>query len=254
MLMAISVVATSFAIGKKSLCVGTFSGANNVGSSTVTALRNSVLSGLNATGRLDLKDINAMDAGKSQEAQIEAAKGAGCTYLLNGIVNTMTETSNKYGNDTTYSCEINYTLHVTEVETNKIFSTQTLTASWFAGKTKDVAVAKAIQFASNSMKRFVNNTFKTQATMKSLDIIDKKKGAKTAYVSIGSNAGICKGQMFDVFKEIDVAGNKGRKLIGAAKAEEVVGEELTLVKITKGGQDIQEAFEQGVTIIVETRA
>ena len=253
-LVALTVVVSSFAEGKKTVCIGTFSSGSNVNSSDVTALRNSILTGLDATGRLELTDINALNVGKSQEAQINAASEAGCTYLLNGTVNTVTETNKKNNDKTQYSCSISYTLQVTEVGTQKIFSTDTFTASWSTGETKSEAMAKAINAASSAMKRYVNNTFKTLAAIKSLEDVDKKKGAKTAYVGVGSGAGIQKGQRFDIFKEIDVAGSKGRKLIGAAKAQEVVGEDLTLVSITKGGKEIQEAFEQGATLIVETRA
>lgn len=248
------VAAASYAEGKKTVCVGFFSGASNVSSSRVDALRQSVLTGLDATGRLDLKDVKALNAGKTMEDQVKAAAAAGCTYLLNGTINTMTETNKKNDSGTQYSCEIRYTLEVTEVETQKVFSTDAFTASWSTGKTRDEAADKAINAASSAMKRYVNNTFKSLATIKSLDEVDKKKGAKTAYVGMGSSAGIQKGQRFDVFKEIDVAGSKGRKQIGAAKAMEVVGEELTLVSITDGGKEIQEAFEQGATLIVETRA
>jgi len=249
-ILAIMAISSAQAAGKKSLCVGRFSGASNVGTSNIVALRNSIMTGLSGTGRLDISDVTALGAGDGQTAEIKAANDASCDYLLNGNINTMTvKKGEKY-----YICEINYTLKVYDIDEEKVFSTETLTATWHSGDTKDEAIAKAIDQAASDMKKYVDNTFKTQATIKSLDEIDKKKGAKTAYVSLGQDEGISAGQMFDIYKEIDVAGSKAKKLIGAAKAKEVVGADLTLVTITKGGVEIQQAFEAGQTIIVETRA
>ena len=249
-LMALMTVTTALAQGKHTVCIGRFSGAGSISSGNVVALRNSVMTGLSNTGRLELTDVTATDAGEGLEAEIRAAAGAGCAYLLKGNINTLTVTKK----DKYYVCEVNYTLKVTDVKEEKVFSTETLTASWHIGDTRDEAVAKALDKAADSMKKYVNDTFKTKAVVKSLDEVDKKKGAKTAYVSIGSAAGISAGQMFDIYKEIEVAGTKATKLIGAAKAKEVVADELTLVTITKGGKEVQEAFEAGETLTVETRA
>jgi hypothetical protein len=108
--------------------------------------------------------------------------------------------------------------------------------------------------AAKGMKKFVDNNFKTEAVIKQLDQVDEKKGVKTAYISIGSNAGITAGQMFDIMEEVEIAGEKAQKKIGDAKAQEVVSGTLTLVKITKGGVEIKAAFNAGHKLIVITRA
>lgn len=76
----------------------------------------------------------------------------------------------------------------------------------------------------------------------------------SAYISVGSNAGIAAGQMFDIVEETEIAGEKAQKKIADAKAQEVVSGSLTLVNITKGGVEVKRAFDAGHKLIVITRA
>ena len=111
----------------------------------------------------------------------------------------------------------------------------------------------AIERAKKRMKRFVDENFKVEAVIKALDEMDKK-GVKTCYVSTGSNAGITKGQIFEVFSQIEVAGEKVNKKIGELKAEEVLSGTLTKCSVKSGGDKIKTCFEQKTVMTVVSRA
>ena len=100
------------------------------------------------------------------------------------------------------------------------------------------------------MQKFVNDHFKLESTIVTIEQSDKKKGALTVYVNCGSAVGIQKGQLFDVKVEKDVAGKKILTNIGTLKADEVQSEDMTLCKVTKGGKEILEANQEGRKLIV----
>lgn len=81
----------------------------------------------------------------------------------------------------------------------------------------------------------------------------KKDKAQTVYIDLGNAQGVTDGQRFNVFLETDIAGEIGRTEIGALSAKEVVSAQRTLCKVTKGGKEIQEAFQKGQKLIVISR-
>jgi hypothetical protein len=81
-----------------------------------------------------------------------------------------------------------------------------------------------------------------------------KKGVKSCYINIGSNAGIQKGQIFEVFSQVEIAGEKINKKIGELKAEEVLSGTLTKCDVKNGGGDIKTCFDSKVPLTVVSRA
>lgn len=75
--------------------------------------------------------------------------------------------------------------------------------------------------------------------------------ADHAIVNMGKNKGVIDTQWFDVF-ELDETGNKGQKPIGTLHAVEV-GETETECSVKKGDKDIMAAYNQGKTLVVESR-
>ena len=62
-----------------------------------------------------------------------------------------------------------------------------------------------------------------------------------------------KGQQFDVYSVKEIAGKEARIEIGRLKVEEVLGEELSLCKVTKGEKEIKTALDNGNTLVVTVR-
>ena len=62
---------------------------------------------------------------------------------------------------------------------------------------------------------------------------------KTVYIDLGTSLSAYKGQQFDVYSVKEIAGKEARIEIGRLKVEEVLGEELSLCKVTKGEKEIK---------------
>ena len=81
----------------------------------------------------------------------------------------------------------------------------------------------------------------------------KKKKQKTVYIDLGSKFEAYKGQQFDIFSLKTIAGKEARIEIGRLKIDEVLGEDISLCKVTRGEEEVKEALDGGATLIVITR-
>lgn len=96
------------------------------------------------------------------------------------------------------------------------------------------------------------NTFKAEGKILQVDKGDAKK-AKTVYVSLGSEDGVEKKQVLEVYKEVDIAGEVSRKLIGEVEVVEIMGASRCLAKVKKGGDVIQQVMAAGGNLPVQSR-
>jgi len=248
LLMSSTVVAQD---EKKSVAVEDFTYNSSIGTNWVTNLRNNIIGGITATTRVNVIDAKNLDLPTNKEERL-VALGEMVDVILTCHFNSMkTAIDSK---DKKWTCRSNYTITLTDAKGGGVISTTPFEDSWLTGSTESEAITNCMEYATKNMKKFVDNNFKAEAIVKQLDQVDAKKGVKTAYISIGSNAGITAGQMFDIMEEVEIAGEKAQKKIGDAKAQEVVSGTLTLVKITKGGVEIKTAFDAGHKLIVVTRA
>jgi hypothetical protein len=189
---------------------------------------------------------------KTKNELLEMLKEKGCDYLLEGTLNTVSTSTSSTGNNR--SATITYTLTITEVATKLTKNTKTFKETGLAS-TDEKAIMDAAEDVSVNMSRLVDENFKVSATIKTLDQIDEKKGiAKTCYVSIGSELGIQKGQIFEVFADVEVAGERISKKIGELKAKEVLSGTLTLCEVKNGGDVIKRNFEAGIPMVIQSRA
>ena len=248
-------VAAVLAQDKMSLCVDNFINSTSFSDATVKNLRNEIIAGISATGRLTMVDVNTLGTlPTAMNERVKTMNEKGIDYVLKGSLNSIEEKNSQSDNKTRYQAEINFTLTVIDAETGANIASETMKESWTIGQTRDEAILKAIEAVRSKMKKFVDNHFKLEATVKALDQVDNKKGAKTVYITIGSAAGIAKGQIFEVFAELNVAGESVRKKIGELRAEEVMSGTMTLCAVKNGGKEIKTAFENGTKMAVITRA
>lgn len=239
---------------QKGVCVDEFGYNTSIGTNWVTNLRNNVIEGILKTGRVKVIDITTLkDLPKEQQDRLAKIKELGVDVLLEGHYNSLDCQAKTKDGKTHYETASDFNLTLKNTETGEIIGTQNFKNTWYSGETSQESITSALKEAIDDMRKFVDENFKMQAIIKALDQVDPKKGAKTAYITVGSTAGIQTGQIFDVFQEIDVLGEKGTKLIGTAKAKEVIGENLTLCTITKGGVAIKEASDKNTKLIVVSR-
>lgn len=237
---------------KKSIAVENFTYNSNIGTNWVEALRNNIIAGITKTTRVNVIDAKNLTSLPEDKEERLVALGEVVDVVLNCHFSSLTSELNsekKY-----YVSKASFTITLTDAKGGAVISTTPYEESWYSGDTKTESITSCLEQVTSKMKNFIDNNFKTEAVVKQLDQVDAKKGVKTAYISAGSNAGIAPGQMFDIMDEVEIAGEKATKKIGDAKAQEVVSGTLTLIRITKGGVEIKNAFDAGHTLIVVTRA
>lgn len=80
--------------------------------------------------------------------------------------------------------------------------------------------------------------------------IVKKQKVKDVYISAGSDLMVPVGAEFGVYDITTIAGRESRKRIGQLKVKEVSGPDLSWCKVSKGGDKIQAAMDEGKTLTV----
>ena len=246
-----------------------FDAPSNANKALIETLRGKVIEGIQETQRLQVIDV-ASHAELKDEAERRKSESAmgditartsemrtlGADYIITGTIATMTATEQRDSdNKLYYKGSIHWTIKVIDAATGTLKTTQTFDHSGFRGSrgdTRDEAIAKTCDYAKNSMDNFVNETFPIEGLILKVETVKKDK-AQTVYIDLGNAQGVTDGQRFNVFLETDIAGEIGRTEIGALSAKEVVSAQRTLCKVTKGGKEIQEAFQKGQKLIVISR-
>lgn len=255
---------------KKGVCVDEFTFNSSIGTNWVTNLRNNVMEGILKTGRVQVIDITTLkDLPTEEQDRLAKIKELGVDVLLQGHYNSLDCQAKTKDGKTHYETASDFNLTLKNVETGEVISTQNFKNTWYSGETSQESITSALKEAIDDMRKFIDNNFKMEAIIKALDQVHPKKGARTVYITVGSDAGVQVGgglldtalnagasgaSIFDVFQEVKIVDQIATKQIGTLKAKEVMGANLTLCTVTKGGVEIQKAFEQNFKLIVVSRA
>ena len=162
-----------------------------------------------------------------------------------------------------YKGSIAYTVKITDCETGAVqnqqnFSHEVGGYSTFAHKadfdSRDKARAGILSRSVNQdeFTILILNTFKAAGKILQMDEGNDKK-VKSVYVSLGSEDGVSKKQVLEVYKEVDIAGEKSQKLIGEVEIAEIMGPNRCLAKVKKGGDVIAQCLSSGTNMPVKTR-
>lgn len=247
-----------FALVKPAVLVQQFTNKSSGKDAVANAVQQSVVSGLVGTNRLNVVDAGTMTDLPTVKNDLLVYLGDnGIGWLVEGILNSVSSAhkSSTVSGKTTYYYEgnVNYTLTLINTETGVTAISETYTNS-STGDSETEAITAAANGAKGRMERFVQNNFKVEATIKALDEVDAKKGVKTCYINIGSNMGVENGQIFEVFGQIQVAGENVDRKISEIKVIEVVSGTMSRCSTKSGGPAIKSAFENQQKITVRSRA
>ena len=244
-----------------------FTWRSEVGQATAEQVRSAVMSGINETNRVELIDVASneslqIEASRRSDAsaigdetaRTEIMKTAGATHILQGFVSQVSvkkdRTTGADAHDF-YTASVNYTLKMIEVATGKLkFSKDYNVGGGLTdlstGSTPDEAVAEALKAVKRQMRDLMDEEFKLRAEILGEDFeLDKKKAAMVScYVTLGEGAGIEKGQQLEVATIKVIGGRETQKIIGTLKVEEVVADDLSKCKVTKGGDLIKAAMDE----------
>lgn len=265
--------------GKQNVFFDYFDRPNSVSFIWAEAIRNNVMEGIQKTNRVNLIDVDSkgtLAIEKSRREQDNASAGEdmdrmkvmseeGANLLVKGIVTDVTskESFNSKGESLGYDASITFTLKVidpsngTTVYTENFkFPKNLLTGltgniTKAVAKSADEAVQNVASTMGKDMKKFVEKAFPTEGRIVELDEV-KGDEAKTAYINLGSENGMAKGAKFEVRVKRMIGGKASLKLLGEAEVTDVESEELSKVKIKKGGKLIKEAMDAGQEVVVKS--
>lgn len=239
---------------KSTLLVGEVDYLSGIDSKWAEKLRSEMISGLMSSPRLTVIDGSTIsDMSYDTAKAVEIAREKNAEYLLTAQITAFTGKKETSDGETKYETTLEYTWMITNVADGSARGSKKETHYGSSSAGYNEAYVDAFTLVQDDMKKLVNNQFRVSGEIKSIAETHPKKGAKTLYISIGSNDGVAAGNAFEVYKEVDIAGETISEKIGELKAKEIKSGTLTLCNVIKGGVEIQNAFDSGLKLTVTSR-
>ncbi len=256
---------------KKRVLIDYFSRPNNPHTvKYVNQIRNQVISGISATKRLVVIDVDSESTLKIEESRrsSEAAMGddvartgemkkLGANFALFGSLDGVVIEKKKTDDGKIfYTAKITVSLKAVNLGDGSTHVSETLAmvgggSLLGAGSTPEKAISGAIGAIKGKMETFIDLHFPLLG--KIVEVKDQKKGKlQSAYIDLGSLHGVSKGQYVVVSAVKTIAGRKSQVELGRMKVDEVVAEDLSLCKVTKNGEEMLKAFSDGQELVVKT--
>lgn len=256
-----------------------FDNSANVKDAWVAMVRGAVLEGINATNRTTL--IDAVTEASRYEEELrrlkenlatddlettEALQTRGANVLISGDVTALPVTGTPLdGGGTSYKATVTFILRIVNALDGALIDTKTFTVPkeiagislkglYTLSKSQDEAVQNIKSEITKAMKGFVAETFPVAGTIEEVESLSKNnKEIEKFYISIGSEDGLVEGEKLDVKTERKVGQKTASKVIGEVEVVEIVGDDISLCKVKKGGTDIKAAYDAGQNIKVSTK-
>ena len=249
-----ALLSLSMSAQKSTLLVGEVDYLSGIDSKWAEKLRSEMISGLMASPRLTVIDgstISDMSYDTAKAVEIAREKNADC--LLTAQITAFTGKKETKDGKTKYETTLEYSWTIINVADGSTRGSEKETHYGSSSNGYDEAYVNAFTLVSDDMKKLVNDQFRVSGEIKSIAETHPKKGAKTLYIGVGSNDGVAAGNAFEVFKEVEIAGETISEKIGEVKAKEIKSGSLTLCNVTKGGVEIQSALDSGLKLTVVSR-
>ena len=239
---------------KNTIVLGKTSGNAGVNSQWVTKLKGSILEGLTSTGRIDVVDGATLgglsDVTSEAMAQL---KEAGARYYLEATLETITTGTDSYDGKTMYKAKMEFVYQLYDTFTSTTLTNKKNIHYGSSSDEYDAAIADSFGLVDNDIVSMVNHVFRVSAEIKAVNETHPKKGIKSVYLGAGSSDGVTAGNIFEIFKVMDVAGELITEKIGEMKVVEVKSATLSLCNVTKGGKELQNALDNEIPIQVTSR-
>jgi len=208
---------------------------------------NSVKAGLTHVRRLQMVEDNEADDAKYLVTvtltDIAASRKVKTYDRKDSKGREYTEAKTYYGAVTTVA------LHFKNLQTGEI-TTSTVSgrcSEYSLAKSADEAIRTALGELAENIYEYYNECYPVRANIIERGT-EKKDKTKELYIDVGSRF-IGEDVHFDVFVVGQVAGRETRKQIGRVRVREVLGEDISLCKVQKGGKEIKAAFDRGDDIV-----
>lgn len=218
----------------------------------VNAVRAKVLQGLGDAYRIRVID--------GQFKPEEVAEDGSCLYADGVLTNISTtqreEVVNKEKKTTkiTYKAQVSVTVNLKNARTDAVvhsatFSVSDYDCSWV--ETSEGAIVNALNRLSVKIRNHFNRVYPLSASIIE-GASEKKDKQKEVYIDLGSPSGAYVGMHMKVYIVKTIAGKEAKKEIGKLKISEILGDEISLCKVQKGGSDIKDALDAGENVVVSS--
>lgn len=116
-------------------------------------------------------------------------------------------------------------------------------------KTTEGAINGALALLSSRITKHFNKLYPLSASV--IEAGDAKKDKqKELYIDLGAKDGVQEGMRFNVYEIKTIAGKRAQRELGRVKIGEVMGDDVSLCKVQKGGKEIKAALESGKAVEV----
>lgn len=204
--------------------------------------------------------LNVID-GRFTESELASKEPA---LYFDGSIGSITTTMQKStsqdskGNfieKVTHCGVITATINIKDANTDAIVTTISINANdysftWVDSPEK--ALGNALKLVTSKITNACNLTWPLYASIIEGERAKKDK-QKEVYIDLGTQDAVFKGLTFHVYSVKKVAGHEAKKEIGRLKISEVMGDDISLCKVTKGGADIKTALDNNETILIMSR-
>lgn len=218
------------------------------------AVRASIVKGISGVRR-----FNAID-GAFQEGEVQ--EGMKALYVDGTILNvstatqieTHTDSKKKTYTTTYYKATIGVTVNVKDATNDFVINSQTFNVSdydlsWV--ETTEGAINNALSVLSGQITRFYNRFFPLNAFIIERGN-EKKDKQQEVYIDLGGQHGAYSGMHLTVYSVKTIAGRYARKELGKLKIKDVMGDDISLCKVTSGGKNIKAALDEEQTVVAVT--
>lgn len=230
-----------------------------------------------------LSKVTTIDFVKQLHPTLEAAQKAGLDGLINITFDKLDQTTSKTKEGKTkYESHAYISIEGINVHDGSWIEMTDADQPHSSMENAAEAVKKAVDAMDDHIKKFAEDVFpvagKVMEIKEAKDYVDKKSkkkkaeednaqpakqrgSVKVASISIGSNVGVRKNMMFDIYKQIKGVGADSRVFLGTGKVSENPSATEAVIKIkgSKKGDEViydilKNATDDSIEIIVISRA
>lgn len=217
----------------------------------VENIRTAIAGAVGTTRRISVVDPTVLAGAPDDETIL----------VFDGTIGTVTTTSEnevtkddkgvKHDN-VKYMAVITATINIKDGRSGEIITTipvNTNDYSWTWVESAEKALGNALANVRKKVTTHLNLFFPLYASIVEGDRAKKDK-QKEVYIDLGELDGAFKGMTFTVYTLKTVAGREAKKEIGRLKIEEVMGDDISLCKVTKGGVQIKQCIDNGEDLVI----
>lgn len=218
------------------------------------AVRAAVAGGVGSARRIEVIDGKFLPGEIDDEEHALYFDGIISSIKVTHRVRTWTDNSNKVHESDEYKGVITATINLKYAKNDVIMKTYSITSSAYSDSwygSADEALSYAISRVRSYIRGSLNSAFPLFASIVE-SATAKKDKQKEVYIDLGNPDGVHTGMQFAVYVIKTIAGKEARSEIGRLKVVEVMGDDISLCKVMRGGKDIKAAIDNGATLRIQS--